>query len=185
MAREVDEITGIIVDAAYKIHVGLGPGLLESVYEVVLERELLGRGFQVERQKAVSFEFDGMQFDDVLRLDLFVESIVVVELKSVEQLAPVHSKQVLTYLRLLKLPVGLFDQLRCADAERGFTSHRKQLFPFSLRGSATPREFSRRIRSGLIRFLALTRRRRAAERDREIAGAFGAIIAPSGSCSAR
>ncbi|HVW39572.1 MAG TPA: GxxExxY protein [Pirellulales bacterium] len=107
MAREVDEITGIIVDAAYKIHVGLGPGLLESVYEVVLERELLGRGLQVERQKAVSFEFDGMQFDDVLRLDLFVESFVVVELKSVEQLAPVHSKQVLTYLRLLKLPVGL------------------------------------------------------------------------------
>lgn len=107
MAREVDEITGIIVDAAFKIHVGLGPGLLESVYEVVLERELRGRGLQVERQKAVSFEFDGMHFDDVLRLDLFVESFVVVELKSVEQLAPVHSKQVLTYLRLLKLPVGL------------------------------------------------------------------------------
>jgi len=60
MAREIDEVTGIIVDAAYKIHVGLGPGLLESVYEAVLERELQRRGLTVERQKLVSFEFDGM-----------------------------------------------------------------------------------------------------------------------------
>lgn len=107
MKLEVDEITGVIVDAAYKLHVGLGPGLLESVYEAVLERELQRRGLHVERQKAISFEYDGLRFDESLRVDLLVESSIVVELKSVEQLVPVHSKQVLTYLRLLQLPVGL------------------------------------------------------------------------------
>jgi GxxExxY protein len=105
--RELDEITGEIVDAAMKVHMRLGPGLLESVYEAVLARELERRGLKVERQKRVVFEFDGMQFDEGLRIDLFVDDIVVVELKSIETLAPVHPKQVLTYLRLLKVPVGL------------------------------------------------------------------------------
>jgi GxxExxY protein len=105
--RELDEITGEIVDAAMKVHMRLGPGLLESAYEAVLARELERRGLKVERQKRVVFEFDGMQFDEGLRIDLFVDDIVVVELKSIETLAPVHPKQVLTYLRLLKVPVGL------------------------------------------------------------------------------
>jgi iron complex transport system substrate-binding protein len=106
-ARELDLITGEIVDAAYKLHVGLGPGLLESVYEVVLARDLERRGFRVERQKSVSFDYDGMQFKDALRLDLLIDKRVVVEIKSVEVLLPVHSKQLLTYIRLLGLPVGL------------------------------------------------------------------------------
>ncbi len=105
--KDIDEITGSIVDAAYKIHTGLGPGLLESVYEAVLERELEKRGLVVERQKIISFEYDGMRFDEGLKVDLLVEGMVVVELKSVEKFAPVHAKQVLTYLRLLHLPVGL------------------------------------------------------------------------------
>ncbi len=105
--RDVDEITGEIVDAAYHIHTGLGPGLLESVYEVVLSKQLERRGLKVERQKTVSFEFDGIRFDQGFRVDLLVDDRVVVELKSVEDLAPVHSKQVLTYLRLLNQPVGL------------------------------------------------------------------------------
>jgi GxxExxY protein len=105
--KDIDEITGNIVDAAYKIHTGLGPGLLESVYEAVLGRELEKRGLVVERQKIISFEYDGMRFDEGLRVDLLVEEVVVVELKSVEKFAPVHAKQVLTYLRLLHLPVGL------------------------------------------------------------------------------
>jgi iron complex transport system substrate-binding protein len=105
--QDMDEITGSIVDAAYKIHTGLGPGLLESVYETVLARDLDRRGFTVERQKVVSFEYDGMCFDEGLRVDLLVEGKVVVELKSVEKLAPVHAKQVITYLRLLNLPIGL------------------------------------------------------------------------------
>ena len=105
--RDIDEITGEIVDAAYKIHVGLGPGLLESVYEAVLARELERRGLRVERQKPISFEYDGLQFDEGFRVDLLVEGRVVVELKSVEKMSVVHPKQVLTYLRLLHLPVGL------------------------------------------------------------------------------
>lgn len=105
--KELDEITGAIVDASVKIHVELGPGLLESVYEVVLARSLEKRGFQVERQKSIRFEYDGMVFDDGFRTDLLVEGRVIVELKSVEKLAPVHSKQLLTYLRLMNLPVGL------------------------------------------------------------------------------
>jgi iron complex transport system substrate-binding protein len=107
MSVDIDRITGQIVDAAIKLHMRLGPGLLESVYELVLARQLEGCGLRVERQKSVAFEFDGIHFDDGLRVDLFVEEIVVVELKSVEKLAAVHSKQLLTYLRLLNLPVGL------------------------------------------------------------------------------
>ncbi len=85
--RPIDEITGDIVDAAYKIHRGLGPGLLESVYETVLSHNLENRGLLVERQKIISFEFEGIIFNDGLKVDLLVEGIVVVELKSVEKLA--------------------------------------------------------------------------------------------------
>jgi GxxExxY protein len=105
--RSLDDLTGAIVDAAYKLHVGLGPGLLESVYEAVLARDLQRRGFFVERQKPISFAYDGLQFVDCFRIDLLVASQVPVEIKSIERLAPVHSKQLLTYLRLLNLPVGL------------------------------------------------------------------------------
>jgi GxxExxY protein len=96
MTREIDDITGEIVDAACKLHTGLGPGLLESVYEAVLARNLQHRGLKVERQKPIAFEYDGMHFDEGLRLDLLVDDVVIVERKSVEKLAPVPSKQVLT-----------------------------------------------------------------------------------------
>jgi len=117
--HEIDEINGQVVDAAFKVHSGLGPALLESVYELVLARELERRGFTVERQKSLSFEYDGLQFDDALRVDLLIEGCVVVELKSVETLAPVHSKQVLTYLRLLNLPVGLLINFGAATMKEG------------------------------------------------------------------
>ncbi len=105
--RPLDDVTGIIVDAALRLHRGLGPGLLESVYELVLARDLARRGLLVERQKLVSFDYDGLHFSDMLRIDLLVDARVIVEIKSVEKVAPVHAKQVLTYLRLLQLPVGL------------------------------------------------------------------------------
>jgi len=116
--RDIDEVTGEIVDASYWVHTRLGPGLLESVYEAVLARALEERGLVVERQKSISLDIDGMHFDEGFRADLLVEGRVLVELKSVEKLAPVHSKQVLTYLRLLQLPVGLlinFGALRLKD----------------------------------------------------------------------
>jgi iron complex transport system substrate-binding protein len=132
---ELDDITGAVVDAAMKIHQGLGPGLLESVYEAVLARELERRGFRVERQKVVSFEFDGMRFEEGLRVDLLIEGRVVVELKSVETLAPVHKKQVLTYLRLLHLPVGLLVNFGSATLKDGLHRIVNNLNP-----SAPPRE---------------------------------------------
>lgn len=96
-----EQLSTEIVDAAYRLHRDLGPGLLESVYEAVLAGMLTRRGLQVERQKVVPFEFDGMHFDEGLRVDLLVDGTVIVELKSVERLSPVHTKQVLTYLRLM------------------------------------------------------------------------------------
>ena len=116
--KPIDEITSQIVDSAYQIHVALGPGLLESVYEAVLARSLERGGLKVERQKTIIFEFDGMRFEEGLRVDLFVESQVIVELKSVESLGPVHAKQLQTYLRLLNLRVGLlinFGQVTLKD----------------------------------------------------------------------
>lgn len=103
----LDEITGAIIEESLKIHRELGPGLLESVYEVLLARALERRGFHVERQKVIRFEYDGMVFEPGLRVDLLVESRVVVELKSVEELSRSYGMKVRTYIRLLKLPVGL------------------------------------------------------------------------------
>ena len=116
--HHLDDITGTIIDSAMKIHRELGPGLLESVYEFVLTHELEQRGFRVQRQRAVRIEYDGLVFEEGFRADLVVEALVVVELKSVEQLAPVHMKQLLTYLRLLRLEVGLlinFGKARLKD----------------------------------------------------------------------
>ncbi len=102
-----EELSAIIVDCAYHLHVELGPGLLETVYEVVLSKMLQDRGLKVERQKPIPIEFAGVRFDEGFRADLIVEDMVLVELKSIEEFAPVHGKQTLTYLRLLKLPIGL------------------------------------------------------------------------------
>jgi GxxExxY protein len=104
---EIERVSAEVIDAAVKLHQGLGPGLLESVYERVLAASLIKAGLQVDRQVPVSFDYDGMQFDEAFKIDLLVESCLVVELKSAVQLAPVHGKQLLTYLRLMNLSVGL------------------------------------------------------------------------------
>jgi GxxExxY protein len=103
----IEELAAIVVDKAFHLHVDLGPGLLESVYEAVLAQVLVAQGLQVERQKTITFQYQGFHFDDGLRVDLLINNMLVVELKSVEVIAPVHGKQLLTYLRLLKLPLGL------------------------------------------------------------------------------
>ena len=131
---DLDDITGIIVDTAVKLHRGLGPGLLESVYETVLTKQLARQGLRIERQKAASFEFDGLYFDNGLRVDLLVEGQVVVELKSVEVLMPVHKKQVLTYLRLLRLPIGLLINFGAPTLKEGLHRIVNNLPP-----SASPR----------------------------------------------
>jgi GxxExxY protein len=115
----LDEIAGEIVDTSIRIHQDLGPGLLESVYEAILAKILAIRGLTVERQNPVCFQYDGISFDDGFRVDLLVEGRVVVELKSVEKVAPVHSKQLLTYLRLMNLPVGLLINFGAATLKDG------------------------------------------------------------------
>ena len=102
-----NKISKQVVDAAFKIHTTLGPGLLESVYEAVLAYELNKRGLKVVRQKAVPVIYEDVHLEEGFRADLIVEDKVIVELKSVEIIAAVHKKQVLTYLRLTNLKLGL------------------------------------------------------------------------------
>jgi GxxExxY protein len=102
-----NEIAKKILDAAFLAHTKLGPGLLESVYEVVLAHELRKAGLLVERQKPMPITYDGILFEEGYRADLLVESKVIVELKSVAAISAVHAKQVLTQLRLSELKLGL------------------------------------------------------------------------------
>jgi iron complex transport system substrate-binding protein len=102
-----NEVTASIVDAAYHIHRDVGPGCLESVYEILLANALQRKGLRVVRQMPIPIRFDGQIFDEGFRADLVVEDLVIVEIKSVDQLARVHKKQLLTYLKLSGLQIGL------------------------------------------------------------------------------
>lgn len=102
-----NEIAKIIVNACYNIHLKLGPGLLESVYEEILYYELVEKDLKVERQKAISVFWKDIKMNMGFRADLIVEDKVIVELKSIETIAPVHSKQLLSYLRITDLRLGL------------------------------------------------------------------------------
>ena len=104
---ELNEITGAIIEAAIHIHKCLGLGLLESVYQKILAYELRKRGLRVEEEVPIGVHWDGLEMDLGFRADLVVEGQVIVELKSVETTAPVHRKQVLTYLKVTGLQVGL------------------------------------------------------------------------------
>ena len=117
----INDVTAVIVDTAMQIHKDIGAGLLESVYEAILAMKLEKRGLRVDRQKILRFEYDGMVFEEGFRMDLLVEDQVVVELKSVEQTAPVHKKQLLTYLKLAKKPVGLLINFGAATLKEGLT----------------------------------------------------------------
>lgn len=118
---EVNEITGSILDACIKIHTELGPGLFESVYEEVVEYVLVKeKGLYVERQKPVPVIFQKVKMNDGFRLDLLVERKVIVEIKSVETLAPVHYKQVLTYLKLINLKDGILVNFNVDLLKDGF-----------------------------------------------------------------
>lgn len=117
--RDKEELSKIVVDCAYRMHVEIGPGLLESVYEAVLEKLLSEQGVRVSRQKSIPVEVMGLSINEGFRADLIVEDLLLIELKSVEKLAPVHSKQVLTYLRLLNLPLGLLINFGAATFKEG------------------------------------------------------------------
>ncbi len=102
-----NELSKIIVNACYNIHVTLGPGLLESVYEEILFYELTSLGLKVERQKPIPVVWKGKKMELGFRADLIVEDKIIIELKSVEAIAPVHPKQVLTYLKITGIKLGL------------------------------------------------------------------------------
>ncbi len=117
----INDVSGQIVDAAVKVHSVLGPGLLESVYEVALTYELRKRGFLVDRQRPVPIVFEEIQFDEGFRLDLLVDENVVVEINSVEEIRGVHKKQLLTYLRLQDKRLGLLLNFNVNLMKEGIT----------------------------------------------------------------
>ena len=104
---------------AIEVHKALGPGLLESVYEAVLADGLVARGFSVTRQQTIGIEFEGRKLAEAFRIDLLVDDRLIVEIKSVEQLSGLHRKQLLTYLRLMELPVGLLMNFGAASFKEG------------------------------------------------------------------
>jgi GxxExxY protein len=114
-----DEVSSDVVGAAIRIHREIGPGLLESVYELVLAARLEQMGYRVARQFPVAVELEGLSFPAAFRVDLLVDERLIVEIKSVETLSKAHAKQVITYLRLLKQPVGLLLNFSCATMREG------------------------------------------------------------------
>ncbi|NJR78964.1 GxxExxY protein [Sphingomonas corticis] len=103
----LEELARIAVDCGFRLHEGLGPGLLESVYEACLCQSLAKRGLKVDRQVPIPIRYDGLILEEGFRADLLVEGRLLIELKSTQSFNPVHAKQVLTYLRLMDLPLGL------------------------------------------------------------------------------
>jgi GxxExxY protein len=117
----LNAISGQVVDAALAVHSELGPGLLESVYEIALAYELRQRGFRVERQIPVPVYYRGIKFDEGYRLDLVVDDLVIVEIKSIETVTAIHRKQILTYLRLTNRPLGLILNFNVNLMKEGIT----------------------------------------------------------------
>ncbi len=104
---DIEELARVAIDCGFHIHKALGPGLLDSVYEMLLAERLSRSGCGIERQKLLPVEFDGLKLAEGYRVDLLVGGKLIIEVKSVERLLPVHSKQLLTYVRLARQPVGL------------------------------------------------------------------------------
>lgn len=119
VVKPINDVSRDVISVAIKIHRELGPGLLESVYEVVLARKLVAMGYRVERQKGIDIVYEDMVFENAFRLDLLIDDRLIVEIKSVETLSRAHAKQLLTYLRLTKQPVGLLLNFAGATLKEG------------------------------------------------------------------
>jgi GxxExxY protein len=117
--HDVEDLARIAVHCGFQLHKELGPGLLESVYEILLFESLTEQGLAVERQKAIPITFKGRILDEGLRADLLIEGRLLIELKSTESHSPVHAKQVLTDLRLMDLPLGLLMNFGAATFKEG------------------------------------------------------------------
>lgn len=146
---ETNEITGQIIDAAIKVHTALGPGLLESAYEVCLTHELRQRGMKVQAQVVLPIQYNRLNLDAGYRIDLLVEDIVIVELKAVEKMLPLYDAQILSYLRLRRLQVGLlinFNVVKLKEGLRRIVNNYSGPSPRSSAPSAVtpPLEFSQK-----------------------------------------
>jgi iron complex transport system substrate-binding protein len=119
VALAIDELSAIVIDEAIGIHREFGPGLFETVYEAVLAGRLRSRGLKVDRQVQIKAVFDGEVFDPAFRIDILIEDRLVIEIKAVEQFSRAHARQLLTYLRLLKQPVGLLLNFSGATMKEG------------------------------------------------------------------
>lgn len=118
-SERVEELARIVVDCGYRLHRDIGPGLLESVYEILLCEELKSQGIPLECQVAVPISYRGRRIENAFRADILVDNLLLVELKSTETHAPVHAKQLLTYLRLMQLPLGLLINFGMATYKDG------------------------------------------------------------------
>ena len=118
--KDIDEISGQVLDVAVKLHRALGPGLMESVYERILGAKLERLGYSVDRQKLIDIKYDGLVFKAAFRIDLLIEDRLLVEIKSIDRIGAVHAKQLLTYLRLTEQPVGLLINFGGATLREGF-----------------------------------------------------------------
>lgn len=116
---ELEHLARIAIDCGYRLHKDVGPGLLESVYEVILAKMIAERGMQVARQVAVPIRYKGVVVDNAFRADLIVENRLLIELKSTERHAPIHAKQVITYLRLTGLRLGILMNFGLATFKGG------------------------------------------------------------------
>jgi len=116
-----EEVTKIILDAAFKVHTALGPGLLESVYETCLAYELKMRGLKVESQISLPVVYEGITVDSGLRMDLMIEDSIVVEIKAVESVIPLYKAQLLTYLKLSGIRMGLLVNFNVIHLRDGIT----------------------------------------------------------------
>ena len=118
--KDIDEISGQVLDVSLKLHRELGPGLMESVYESILAAKLELLGYSVDRQKPIDIQYDGLVFKAAFRIDLLIEDRLLVEIKSIDRIGAVHAKQLLTYLRLTEQPVGLLINFGGATLREGF-----------------------------------------------------------------
>jgi len=117
--RDIERLAHLAVDAGFHLHRDLGPGLLESVYETLLAMRLEKRGIKVDRQKPIAIVYDGVHFRGAFTADLLLDDQLLIELKSVERFSPAHVKQVLTYVRLMDLPLGLLMNFGTASFREG------------------------------------------------------------------
>ena len=117
--KQIDKVTRDVIGLSMRIHTALGPGLFESVDETVLAGKLIELGYTVERQLPINIEFEGTQFSNAFKIDLLVDQQLIIEIKSVEKPSALHAQQLLTYLRLMNLPVGLVINFSCLTLKDG------------------------------------------------------------------